>query len=101
MKCDLAEAQSFFGAYDAHQGHTQSRYYSGILDCVSTIYKHEGPSAFYSGLMPSVLKTSLAAGLSFAIFRSTKNLLESIHDNPFSDKDPPTRTNLHRRMTGR
>ena len=95
------QAQSFFGAHDAHQGHLQRRYYTGILDCVSTIYKQEGPWAFYNGLVPSVIKTALAAGLSFAFFRSTKNLLESIHDDPFSHKDPPTRQSLHRRMTGR
>ena len=85
------QAQAFFGSHG----------YSDITDCVTTIYRAEGPMAFYNGLVPSVLKTALAAGLSFAFFRSTKNLLESIHDDPFSHKDPPTRRSLQRRMSGR
>jgi len=94
------QAQSFFGSHDNLQGQVQRRYYTGIADCITTIYKQEGPLAFYNGLLPSVVKTAMAAGFSFAFFRSTKNLLESIHDKPFSSQDPPTAVSIQRRMTG-
>lgn len=87
------QSQAFFG------NPQQQRQYASILDCVTTIYRVEGPSAFYNGLVPSVLKTALAAGFSFAFFRSTKNLLESIHDRPFTEEDPPTRRAITRRLT--
>jgi solute carrier family 25 (mitochondrial thiamine pyrophosphate transporter), member 19 len=54
--------------------------YSGMTDCITKIYRTEGVGAFYRGLVPSVLKTTTASGLSFALYRGTKNLLESIHD---------------------
>lgn len=88
------QAQSFFGAKQ------QTRCYTGIADCVTQIYQKEGYLAFYNGLVPSVIKTGLAAGLSFAFFRSAKNFLESVHDNPFSNDDPPTRKSFHRRLSG-
>ncbi|CAB9513657.1 Mitochondrial thiamine pyrophosphate carrier [Seminavis robusta] len=89
------QAQAFFGGSE-----TAKHQYTGIMDCIMTIHRVEGFMAFYSGLVPSVLKTGLAAGFSFAFFRSTKNLLESIHDRPFTERDPPTRHSLQRRMTG-
>lgn len=91
------QAQSFFGTTAKHN--KQQQPYVGIVDCIRTIYRVEGVSAFYNGLVPSVLKTSLAAGFSFAFFRSTKNLLESVHDRPFTETDPPSRHSLHRRLT--
>lgn len=90
------QAQSFFGSRDSIRG----TYYTGIYDCIVTIYRLEGFLAFYSGLVPSVLKTALAAGLSFTFFRGTKNFLESMHDEPFSDQNPPSRMSLTRRITG-
>jgi len=55
--------------------------YNGIWDCIATTTRTEGVLGFYRGLLPSVLKTTLGSGLSFTFFRSTKNLLEEIHDN--------------------
>jgi Mitochondrial carrier protein len=87
------QAQAFFGA-------SSTRPYTGIVDCMATIYRAEGIHAFYNGFVPSVLKAALAAGFSFAFFRITKNLLESVHDRPFTEEDPPTRVSLQRRMSG-
>jgi len=55
--------------------------YFGMLDCFSKIFKSEGLTGFYRGLLPSVLKTGIASGLSFSLYRGTKNFLEHIHDD--------------------
>lgn len=55
--------------------------YHGMTDCILKVHKTEGVGAFYRGLVPSVLKTTLGSGLSFALYRGTKNLLESFHDH--------------------
>jgi solute carrier family 25 thiamine pyrophosphate transporter 19 len=55
--------------------------YNGIWDCLVTTIRTEGVLGLYRGLFPSVLKTTLGAGLSFTFFRSTKNMLENTHDN--------------------
>ncbi len=54
--------------------------YDGMWDCLATTIRTEGVFGLYRGLVPSVLKTTLGSGLAFTFFRSTKNLLESIHD---------------------
>jgi solute carrier family 25 (mitochondrial thiamine pyrophosphate transporter), member 19 len=71
----LVEAQ-----HEALVRPTQRRYYRGMLHCIRTIYREEGVVAFYRGVTPSVLKTTIASGLSFSLYRGTKNALESIHD---------------------
>lgn len=55
--------------------------YFGMFDCFSKILKNEGYAAFYRGLLPSVLKTGIATGLSFSLYRGTKNILEHLHDD--------------------
>jgi len=55
-------------------------FYSGLWDCLTTTIRLEGIRGLYRGLFPSVLKTSLGSGLSFAFFRTTKNVLETIHN---------------------
>jgi len=61
--------------------------YKGMLDCMKCIARDEGIANFYRGIVPSVLKTTIATGLSFALFRSTKNLLEGIHDTTYLPAD--------------
>mmetsp|Transcript_6058 Transcript_6058/g.14677 ORF Transcript_6058/g.14677 Transcript_6058/m.14677 type:complete len:384 (-) Transcript_6058:430-1581(-) len=70
------QIQSVFGAPTS-----TGVYYDGIWDCLVTTIRTEGVFGLYRGLVPSVLKTTLGSGLSFTFFRSTKNLLESIHDH--------------------
>ena len=59
---------------------SSSTYYNGMWDCLATTIRIEGIQGLYRGLFPSVLKTTLGSGLAFTFFRTTKNLLESIHD---------------------
>ncbi|OEU10708.1 mitochondrial carrier [Fragilariopsis cylindrus CCMP1102] len=59
---------------------SSSTYYNGMWDCLATTIRTEGIQGLYRGLFPSVLKTTLGSGLAFTFFRTTKNLLENIHD---------------------
>jgi len=54
--------------------------YKNMVDCTMKIMKEEGFTAFYRGLVPTVMKTMGATGLTFAIFTFTKNTLESTDD---------------------
>jgi solute carrier family 25 (mitochondrial thiamine pyrophosphate transporter), member 19 len=60
--------------------------YRGMYDCLVTIYRQEGWTSFYRGMVPSVLKTTIATSLSFALYRWTRNVLESIHNNNDNDR---------------
>lgn len=72
--------------------------YLGIVDCFVKILKNEGYRGFYSGLLPSVLKTGIATGLSFSLYRGTKNFLEGLHsdsmgvEQPNQEQEKPSRT---------
>ena len=55
--------------------------YDSMLDCFRKIARQEGYLGFYGGLLPSVLKTGIATGLSFSLFRGTKNFLENLDDD--------------------
>lgn len=66
--------------------------YFGMVDCFVKIFRHEGYAAFYSGLVPSVLKTGIATGLSFSLYRGTKNFLEGMHDDLQFSKQKVKRT---------
>ena len=55
--------------------------YNGTLDCFRQITKRESVSAFYRGLVPSLLKSSVSTGASFWLFTLTTNILRSIHDS--------------------
>lgn len=55
--------------------------YDDMVDCFRKILRHEGTTGLYRGLLPSVLKTSIATGLSFSLYRGTKNFLEGLHDD--------------------
>ncbi|GAX17456.1 solute carrier family 25 (mitochondrial thiamine pyrophosphate transporter), member 19 [Fistulifera solaris] len=50
--------------------------YKGMMDCVTRIAREEGFCSFYRGVVPSVLKTTIASSLSFSLFRFSKNVLE-------------------------
>lgn len=54
--------------------------YSSALDCFQQIVKEEGFLSLYRGVATSVLKTTLSSGLSFGLFRLTKNSLETLYD---------------------
>lgn len=52
--------------------------YRSTLDCFRRIASEEGLMAFYRGVVPSVLKSTIASGLSFFFFRLVKNGLEAM-----------------------
>ena len=55
--------------------------YNGMFDCFKQVLLREGAAAFYKGLVPSLLKSSVSTGASFWLFTFTKNVLRSIHDS--------------------
>jgi solute carrier family 25 (mitochondrial thiamine pyrophosphate transporter), member 19 len=76
------QVQSAFGAEGS--GH---RMYTGMSDCIVTMLRTEGVASLYRGLVPSILKTSMSSGLTFGLFRFTKNTLEAIQDWSSSSQD--------------
>eukprot|EP00934_Nitzschia_sp_Nitz4_P006355 Nitzschia sp. Nitz4//scaffold48_size128905//28270//29220//NITZ4_003585-RA/size128905-processed-gene-0.108-mRNA-1//-1//CDS//3329552937//6345//frame0 len=78
------QAQAVFGVGDGVK-------YEGMVDCMVKIATQEGIMSFYRGLLPSVLKTGLGSGLSFSIFRATKNLLEGFQDDWEERREHPAR----------
>lgn len=65
------QAQAFYVSAD-------SRDYRNTFDCISRMYTEGGIVSFYRGVVPSVLKSTIASSLSFAFFRLTKNALETM-----------------------
>jgi len=55
--------------------------YKGMIDCFRQVLKREGAVAFYKGLVPSLLKSSVSTGASFWLFTFTKNVLQSLQDS--------------------
>ncbi|KAL7518484.1 hypothetical protein ACHAWX_003304 [Stephanocyclus meneghinianus] len=55
--------------------------YEGMIDCFRQILRREGVAAFYKGLIPSLLKSSVSTGASFWLFTFSKNVLRSLHDS--------------------
>ncbi len=60
--------------------------YDGMIDCFSDIAKREGVAAFYKGLVPSLLKSSVSTGASFWLFTLTRNTLRSLHDSDYTHR---------------
>ena len=73
------QAQSVFGL-------SAGSSYKGMVDCMTQISRKEGLRGFYRGLIPAVAKTGIASGLTFSIYRGTKNFLEALHDDFEQDK---------------
>jgi len=96
------QAQAFLGPISVvNKRELATEYhYKGFVDCATKILEMEGMTAFYRGLVPSVLKTTLASGLSFSMYRFTKNVLESIHDDYTDDNNQSrSRTTTTRKTT--
>ena len=76
------QAQALVLSTDGISSNNNNNYhqcYRGMWDCFGTIYRREGYAAFYRGMVPSVLKTTISTSLSFALYRWTRNALESGH----------------------
>ncbi|KAL3785691.1 hypothetical protein HJC23_008724 [Cyclotella cryptica] len=64
-----------------HQKKAMPVVYEGMIDCFIQILRREGSAAFYKGLIPSLLKSSVSTGASFWLFAFSKNVLRSVHDS--------------------
>jgi solute carrier family 25 thiamine pyrophosphate transporter 19 len=56
---------------------SSSSSYKDMIHCFREISKREGIVAFYKGLIPSLLKSSIGTGASFWLFTLTKNILST------------------------
>ncbi|KAF5458038.1 hypothetical protein F2P56_022103 [Juglans regia] len=61
--------------------------YKGILDCVQTIVRKEGPSALLKGIEPRVLWIGIGGSIFFGVLESTKRLLAQRHPAPHQDSN--------------
>ena len=77
------QAQGLWGMMPPLPGSEGMVKYRGMVDCVITITQKEGLGAFYRGLVPTVIKSMTATGLTFAFYTMTKNALESVHDRVY------------------
>ncbi|RDY05623.1 Glucan endo-1,3-beta-glucosidase 8, partial [Mucuna pruriens] len=64
--------------------------YKGIVDCVQTIIKEEGPGAFLKGIGPRVLWIGIGGSIFFGVLESTKRFLAerrpTLPQNTYSEK---------------
>ncbi|GMI68632.1 SAM TRANSPORTER1, S-adenosylmethionine carrier 1 [Hibiscus trionum] len=56
--------------------------YKGILDCVQTIIREEGPPALLKGIQPRVLWIGIGGSIFFGVLESTKRLLAERRPKP-------------------
>lgn len=64
--------------------------YKGIVDCVQTIIREEGPPALIKGIGPRVLWIGIGGSIFFGVLESTKRMLaerHSTHENIDSKED--------------
>eukprot|EP00850_Spirogloea_muscicola_P022556 SM000301S11759 [mRNA] locus=s301:14049:17171:+ [translate_table: standard] len=49
--------------------------YTGMLDVFHQTWRHEGPTGFYKGLLPNMLKVAPAASITYIVYESMKERL--------------------------
>mmetsp|Transcript_16179 Transcript_16179/g.35296 ORF Transcript_16179/g.35296 Transcript_16179/m.35296 type:complete len:208 (-) Transcript_16179:177-800(-) len=54
---------------------TSALKYTGILNCFSSIYAHEGLKGFYRGIVPTTAKSVAATALTFAAYEGVKDFM--------------------------
>ena len=52
--------------------------YQGTVDCLVQIVRHEGFGSLYRGILPSMLKNTIATSLSFSLYTLAQNALSSL-----------------------
>ncbi|XP_028765945.1 S-adenosylmethionine carrier 1, chloroplastic/mitochondrial [Neltuma alba] len=62
--------------------------YKGIMDCVQTVIKEEGPQALFKGIGPRVLWIGIGGSIFFGVLEGTKRSLAERRPNP-----PPPSSN--------
>uniref|UniRef100_A0A914UQ21 Mitochondrial thiamine pyrophosphate carrier 1 n=1 Tax=Plectus sambesii TaxID=2011161 RepID=A0A914UQ21_9BILA len=62
----------------------EPKHYKNSRDVIASVWRHEGPRAFFSGLTPALLQVAPFTGIQFAIYRWTYSLwhqLTTEHDS--------------------
>jgi len=67
--------------------HAETRYYSGVIDCIKQITAKEGSFAFYKGILPPVLGACACVSIQFGVVESIKRSFEKL--KPPGVKDLP------------
>ncbi|KAL8255352.1 hypothetical protein R6Q59_033573 [Mikania micrantha] len=62
--------------------------YKGIVDCVQTILKEEGPSALLKGIGPRVLWIGIGGSIFFGVLERTKKILAERHLQASNNQTP-------------
>uniref|UniRef100_A0A6N2LYH4 Uncharacterized protein n=1 Tax=Salix viminalis TaxID=40686 RepID=A0A6N2LYH4_SALVM len=70
----------------AYKGSASANQYKGIIDCVSTVVREEGPTALLKGIGPRVLWIGIGGSIFFGVLERTKRLLAQ--RRPVSDQQP-------------
>ncbi|GAB4841078.1 Nicotinamide adenine dinucleotide transporter 1, chloroplastic [Ancistrocladus abbreviatus] len=60
------------------QGQHSEKQYSGVVDCISKVYKQEGIPGFYRGCATNLLRTTPAAVITFTSFEMIHRFLVSL-----------------------
>ncbi|XP_050206839.1 S-adenosylmethionine carrier 1, chloroplastic/mitochondrial [Mercurialis annua] len=62
--------------------------YKGIVDCVQTIVREEGPTAMLKGIGPRVLWIGIGGSIFFGVLERTKRFLVQRRPGPVSEEHP-------------
>lgn len=62
------------GLQHVEHGHV-IKHYSGALDCAVSIFRDEGPLAFFRGISPSLIKTGIGSSITFFVYESVLHKL--------------------------
>ncbi|XP_013192314.1 mitochondrial 2-oxodicarboxylate carrier [Amyelois transitella] len=61
-------------------------YYTGVIDCLKKMYKHEGVTSFYKGILPPILAETPKRAVKFLTFEQYKKffMFGSSHPTPIT-----------------
>uniref|UniRef100_A0A0X3PTF1 Mitochondrial folate transporter/carrier n=1 Tax=Schistocephalus solidus TaxID=70667 RepID=A0A0X3PTF1_SCHSO len=54
----------------------QHRRYAGLMDVINTVWRYEGLFGFYKGLVPSIIRTAPACGITFLVYENLNKWLK-------------------------
>ncbi|XP_048346866.1 mitochondrial thiamine pyrophosphate carrier [Sphaerodactylus townsendi] len=78
---DLFKKRLQVGGFEqARAAFGQVQTYSGLMDCARQIVRDEGPSGFFKGLSPSLLKAAFSTGFTFFWYELFCQLMHTLKD---------------------
>lgn len=57
------------------QAGTPSKKYAGAVDCARQLWKEAGVKGFFRGLTPTMIRSPVVNGVTFAVFETTMRLI--------------------------